>query len=162
METGAAFGAMGGFRTFSADAIRSNRFVESRHPHLLETEKFAALPQAGCEPRVTELSTRHINEVHVHNVLMNFLKKLFGKQQASATEDALVLVFVPALAAILKAAENKKGSPLAELEVFSIRDSAVCIAVKTSTAVELEARRGYRDIVAENAWEEWQVLRMKL
>lgn len=39
---------------------------------------------------------------------MNFLKKLFGSKQAYHPEDALVLVFVPALAAVLKAAEDKR------------------------------------------------------
>ncbi|WP_306114200.1 MULTISPECIES: hypothetical protein [unclassified Roseovarius] len=114
------------------------------------------------EPISTELVTRQILWFRVENVVMNFLKKLFGNQQPSATEDALILVFVPALAAVLKAAEDKKGTPLEELEVLSIRDSAVCMAVKTSTAIEMEASRGYRDILAENAWEEWQALRMEL
>lgn len=93
---------------------------------------------------------------------MDFLRKLFGSKQAQEPEGPLVLVFVPALAAVLKAAEDKKGTPLEEAEVIAIRDAAVCMAVKPSAAREMEASRGYPDIVAENAWQEWSKLRSQL
>jgi hypothetical protein len=93
---------------------------------------------------------------------MKFLRKLFGSKQAQETEEPLVLVFVPALAAVLKAAEDKKGTPLEEAEVIAIRDAAVCMVMKHSAAREMEANRGYPDIVAENAWEEWSKLRSSL
>lgn len=67
----------------------------------------------------------------------------------------LCLVFIPALVALLINAEKKKGSPLTETEVLTIRDKAPCIALPISSAIELEAKRGYADIAAENCWSEW-------
>ncbi|MDI3187556.1 MAG: hypothetical protein GXW93_19040 [Pseudomonas lactis] len=76
--------------------------------------------------------------------------------------EPLCLVFVPALAAVLTAAESKKGAPLSEVEVCNIRDQATCIAVTFSTALVMEQERGYPDIVAEDCWNEWQRLRTAL
>ncbi len=70
--------------------------------------------------------------------------------------DPLCLVFVPALVAVLTAAEDRKGSPLTEAEVCNIRDQAVCITLPFSVARDMERERGYPDIVAENCWSEWQ------
>ncbi|MDQ0982130.1 hypothetical protein [Pseudomonas synxantha] len=76
--------------------------------------------------------------------------------------EPLCLVFVPALAAVLTAAESKKGAPLSEVEVCDIRDQATCIAVTFSIALAMEQERGYPDIVAEDCWNEWQRLRPSL
>ncbi|MCK3851630.1 hypothetical protein [Pseudomonas sp. W2Jun17] len=76
--------------------------------------------------------------------------------------EPLCLVFVPALAAVLTAAEAKKGAPLNEVEVCDLRDQATCIAVTFSTALAMEQERGYPDIVAEDCWNEWQRLRPSL
>ncbi|NHC50999.1 hypothetical protein [Pseudomonas sp. AU8050] len=76
--------------------------------------------------------------------------------------EPLCLVFVPALAAVLTAAESKKGAPLSEVEVCNIRDQVTCIAVTFSTALAMEQERGYPDIVAEDCWNEWQRLRPSL
>ncbi|WPN50509.1 hypothetical protein QMK52_16450 [Pseudomonas sp. P9_2] len=76
--------------------------------------------------------------------------------------EPLCLVFVPALAAVLTAAESKKGAPLNEVEVCDLRDQATCIAVTFSTALSMEQERGYPDIVAEDCWNEWQRLRTAL
>ena len=76
--------------------------------------------------------------------------------------EPLCLVFVPALAALLTAAESKKGAPLCEVEVCDIRDQATCIAVTFATALAMEQERGYPDIVAEDCWNEWQRLRPSL
>lgn len=73
--------------------------------------------------------------------------------------DPLCLVFVPPLVTLLTAAESRKGSLLTEDEVCIIRDRAACIAVPFSTALEMEGKRGYADIVAEDCWNEWQKLR---
>ena len=70
--------------------------------------------------------------------------------------DPLCLVIVPALVAVLTAAEDRKGSPLTEAEVCDIRDRAVCITLPFSVALDMERERGYPDIVAENCWSEWQ------
>ena len=83
----------------------------------------------------------------------------FGQKQPPQPDEPLVIVFVPALVTVLKSAEDKKGAPLEEGEVLSIRDTATCMAIKYSDAVTMEARRGYPDIVAENVWEEWSKVR---
>lgn len=79
------------------------------------------------------------------------------------TEDAdLIPVFVPALGAILIAAEDQKGTPLTSDEVISIRDNATCVMMSTSRAERLVESRGYDDIDPENCWYEWQMLRREL
>lgn len=93
---------------------------------------------------------------------MDYLRKFLGRKKTQKPEEPLVLVFIPALVTILKAAEDKKRAPLDENEVLSIRDSAVCIALNHSEAVKMVASRGYPDLVAEDAWEEWSKLRDKL
>lgn len=70
--------------------------------------------------------------------------------------DPLCLVFVPALVAVLTAAEDRKGSPLTEAEVCDIRDRAVCITLPFSVALDMERQRGYPDLIAENCWSEWR------
>lgn len=74
--------------------------------------------------------------------------------------EQLCLVFIPTLAAILQHAETDKGSPLLESEVLEIRDHATCVAVPLDVALDMESERGYRDLVAEDCWNEWQRLRL--
>ncbi|AZC27427.1 MULTISPECIES: hypothetical protein [Pseudomonas] len=73
--------------------------------------------------------------------------------------DQLCLVFVPALVAVLLNAETTKGMPLTEAEVLEIRDSAACIALPVEVALSMENERGYRDLVAEDCWAQWQQYR---
>lgn len=73
--------------------------------------------------------------------------------------DQLCLVFVPALVTVLLNAETTKGTPLTEAEVLEIRDSAACIAVPVEVALSMENERGYRDLVAEDCWAQWQQYR---
>ncbi|MQA56814.1 hypothetical protein [Pseudomonas piscis] len=73
--------------------------------------------------------------------------------------DQLCLVFVPALVAVLLNAETTKGTPLTEAEVLEIRHSAACIAVPVEVALSMENERGYRDLVAEDCWAQWQQYR---
>lgn len=76
--------------------------------------------------------------------------------------DPLCIVFIPALVALLKAAEDRKGSFLSEVEVLEIRDNATATAVPFSTAFALEKERGYEDIVPEECWKEWKRVRASL
>ncbi|UMZ09845.1 hypothetical protein I9018_20335 [Pseudomonas sp. MPFS] len=73
--------------------------------------------------------------------------------------DQLCLVFVPALVAVLLNAETTKGMPLTEAQVLEIRDSAACIALPVEVALSMENERGYRDLVAEDCWAQWQQYR---
>jgi hypothetical protein len=76
--------------------------------------------------------------------------------------EQLCIVFIPTLSAALKRAEADKGSPLSESEVLEVRDHATCVAVPFDVALQMESERGYRDLVAENCWNEWQRLRFSL
>ncbi len=76
--------------------------------------------------------------------------------------DPLCLVFIPALLALLKAAEDRKGTPLSENEVLEIRNNATTTSVPFSAAFALEEERGYRDIAPEECWKEWQQVRSLL
>lgn len=74
--------------------------------------------------------------------------------------EELCLVFIPALSVVLQSAEMNKGSPLTEPEVLKIRDEATCIVLPFGVALKAENERGFRDIVAEDCWNEWQRLRL--
>ncbi len=70
-------------------------------------------------------------------------------------EEKLVPQFIPALVVILKAAEDKKGSPLTEQEVIEFRDASACIMLPLSVRETLNISRSYSDIDPENCWAEW-------
>lgn len=75
--------------------------------------------------------------------------------------DDLVLVFIPALVALLTAAETERERPLTEAELIAIRDEAVTIALARAEAQSMAAARGYDDIDPEHAWEQWQSVRAR-
>jgi hypothetical protein len=81
---------------------------------------------------------------------------------SSQNDENLRLVHVPALVAVLLNSEEKKGSPLTEQEVIDIRDSAKCMAMPIDVAEKVVDERGYADIDPENAWEDWQRVRLEL
>lgn len=74
----------------------------------------------------------------------------------------LVLQYVPSLAAILLRAEKLAGAPLTQAQVEKVRDHASVMVASEKAAQAVEAKRGYRDIHPESAWEEWKVLRTQL
>lgn len=79
------------------------------------------------------------------------------------SEDSeLIPVFIPALGALLIAAEDEKGEPLTKDEVISIRDNATCVMMTHSVSMKLAESRGYSDIDPENCWYSWQMLRREL
>ena len=77
-------------------------------------------------------------------------------------DDELVPVFIPSLTVLLLHFEQKKGKPLTEAEVLSIRDNATIVMMHRSGADELATSRGYDDLDPERAWEEWQGVRRQL
>ncbi|WAH61390.1 hypothetical protein LZ023_16540 [Pseudomonas silvicola] len=83
----------------------------------------------------------------------------YPPQEATFVYNPLCLVFIPPLVSLLKAAEDCKGTPLSEVEVLEIRDHATATAVPFSAAFAFEKERGYRDIVPEECWKEWQRIR---
>lgn len=80
----------------------------------------------------------------------------------STDDNQLVPVFVPALAAVLIGAEDKKGAPLTYDEVIQLRDTAPCIMMAIADARKMEEKRGYRDLDPENCWYDWQQLRREM
>lgn len=76
--------------------------------------------------------------------------------------DKLVIYPMPSLVATLLNRERAKGSPLTEAEVIEIRDGCHSIAVPVDVAAKIDAERGYKDIVPEQCWEQWQEVRKNL
>lgn len=76
-----------------------------------------------------------------------------------SSQEPLVPLFMPALIVVLHSAETKKGSPLAEEEVISIRDRAPVIMIERADARSMEEKRGWSDLDPERAWEQWQEAR---
>jgi len=74
-------------------------------------------------------------------------------------DDPLVLVFTPPLVDVLSALQTAQGRPLTEAEVLVARDGATCEWVPYSAALKLDESRGYHDIDAEHAWDDWVRLR---
>lgn len=72
----------------------------------------------------------------------------------------LVPHFVPLLGQLLMLAEKDKGSPLTELEVLEVRDSAPCIMLHRSQVKDMHA--DFRDVNPENCWADWHRVRVQL
>jgi hypothetical protein len=68
-------------------------------------------------------------------------------------------VFIPALVALLTAAEDKAGRPLRREEVERLTSEGICMMMTHADAKQLERSRGYADLEADLAWRQWQVLR---
>jgi hypothetical protein len=79
-----------------------------------------------------------------------------------ASDDNLIPVIVPSLAQLLALHEEKKGSPLTEDEVRSLRDKAPCIMTPKSFTATQTKTLGFRDVNPENCWADWQRLRVQL
>lgn len=75
---------------------------------------------------------------------------------------AQAFVFVPALRAILAAAEAQAETPLTRAEVEAIRDRAACMTMSVADAQRLERGRGYADLDPELVWPQWQLVRGSL
>jgi hypothetical protein len=76
--------------------------------------------------------------------------------------EPLDLVFVPPLVVLLLHKEKEKGSPLTQAEVEGIRDAAICISMRRSLALKMAESRGYPDIDASRAWQDWSERRAAL
>jgi hypothetical protein len=67
---------------------------------------------------------------------------------------------IPSLVSVLIAAEQRKGSPLSEVEVLSIRDNAGSMVLPDKGELLVEDR-GYADIDPNRCWQEWSEFRAK-
>lgn len=68
-------------------------------------------------------------------------------------------VFIPALVAVLAAAEEKAGRRLHREEVERLTGEGTCMMMTHADAQKVERSRGYADLEPELAWGQWQVLR---
>lgn len=67
----------------------------------------------------------------------------------------MAIVFIPALVVLLEAKEKDFGRELTREDVESIRDDATAIELPAEIAKDMIESRGYPDIDAKNAWDEW-------
>jgi hypothetical protein len=150
----------------SADAARGNAllgafnvFQLAEDPVLRSGETFA--PDAETPRRVLDRrpDVRYPSSHPCHNPFGVWaFGPEGGKGRALPQND---VVFMPALAALLAAAEKHKGAPLTEAEVEAIRDKASCMTVSPRHAQALERSRGYADLDPERAFAQWQLLRAR-
>lgn len=89
-------------------------------------------------------------------------QKATARSKTTTTKTSTQLVFMPSLVSLLLAAEEKKGAPLSEREVLSIRANAACTLLPKASAIAVTAERGYDDIDAEHCWKEWRRVRVEL
>ena len=74
-------------------------------------------------------------------------------------EEQTFQVFIPALVALLVRAEKLAERPLTKEEVLKIRDDATVVEQQLSSMPAFLKERGYHDLYAPEAWEEWQMYR---
>ncbi|ENW94683.1 hypothetical protein [Acinetobacter dispersus] len=75
------------------------------------------------------------------------------------SHEKMIEVFVPALVTLLVHAEKFAKKPLSKEEVLQIRDNATVIVTPLSAMPALLKSRGYCDLYAPEAWEQWQLYR---
>lgn len=75
------------------------------------------------------------------------------------SDEEMVEVFIPALVALLTRAEELAKRPLKKEEVLRIRDKATVVSQPLSSMPDFLKQRGYHDLYAPEAWEEWQAYR---
>jgi hypothetical protein len=73
-----------------------------------------------------------------------------------------VILFIPALVAILLSVERKNGGPLNQAQVEAVRDAANVVVAPLHAAAAVEEKRGYRDLDPREAWRDWQIARREL
>jgi hypothetical protein len=76
--------------------------------------------------------------------------------------QALTLMPVPALVAVLMSKESSLGRALTRSELEGIVESAHTIALEPADVHRLERSRGYVDIEPRLAWQQWQLIRGSL
>lgn len=82
-------------------------------------------------------------------------------RERGASHEELVLLFVPALVAMLAHHEKQKGGQLTREEVETIRDKCVVMAVAPAHSLAMAQSRGYQDIDPNVCWEAWQQVRLQ-
>jgi acyl carrier protein len=89
----------------------------------------------------------------------NVVTGLYAELVTKPLPEGYSYLFMPSLAAILTAAENKEGRPLTEKEVLSIRDKVPSMVAPNDVILKMNESRQYQDIDPKSVWTEWQALR---
>lgn len=89
----------------------------------------------------------------------NVVTGLYAELVAQPLPAGYSYLFIPSLAAILTAAEEKEGRPLTEHEVLGIRDKAPSMVAPNDVVLKMNESRQYQDIDPRAVWTEWQKLR---
>ncbi len=77
-------------------------------------------------------------------------------------QHRMMITSVPSRVSLLWRREQSKGSPLTEKEVVQICDDGAAVALPLMAAAAVEHGRGYRDIIVDDCWAEWQKARLEL
>jgi hypothetical protein len=77
-------------------------------------------------------------------------------------QHRMIIVSMPSRVSLLWRREQSKGSSLTEQEVAEICNESAAVALPLMAAAAVEDARGYRDIVGDNCWAEWQQARLEL
>jgi hypothetical protein len=83
----------------------------------------------------------------------------FGVLAKCRLPRGMVLQFIPSLAAMLVKAEELKGRPLTEAEVFKIRDACPVVVIKRKHSTVVTEKREYKDINPAHVWRQWKRLK---
>lgn len=142
--------------TANAFLLSLNVYQLAEDPMLLSGHRFAPDPETPQRPLVRWPDASYAPEHPCHNSFGVWRVGPPGSRAPSPGK--LALVFMPALAALLSAAEDAAGTGLTREQVEAIRDKAVCVTMEHRHAQRLERSRGYADLEPSQAWEQWQVL----
>ena len=75
----------------------------------------------------------------------------YAEIAARPNPQHFVIQSMPALVAILLSVEKKKGSPLTQQEVMTLRDKITVVVTAPADAKAVDDRRGYKDIDPSHA-----------
>jgi len=89
----------------------------------------------------------------------NVVTGLYADLITQPLPEGYTYLFMPSLAAILTATEDKEGRPLTEKEVLSIRDRAPAMVAPHDVIQKMNESRKYQDINPKSVWADWQELR---
>ena len=77
-------------------------------------------------------------------------------------QHRMVITSMPSRVSLLWRREQSNGAPLTEQEVRETCDDSAAVALPLMAAAAVEEARGYRDIIGDDCWDEWQKMRLAL
>ena len=80
----------------------------------------------------------------------------------AGSHHRMTTMSMPSRLSLLWRRERDKGAPLTELEVRETCDNSAAVALPLMVAAAVEEGRGYRDIIGDDCWDEWQRMRPAL